>query len=115
MGVHPATIYSALLTRIPEEWRETQIGHAMHDFVRAKEGLESAPTAHDLARAREQARTAQFELERLLKRLYGPSQEVTGKDGGPMTVEIVRYGSQMIEGESVVTNVVTHPALPDKS
>jgi hypothetical protein len=38
--------------------------------------LEEAPDALSLARAREKVRSAQWELERLLRRLYGQDREI---------------------------------------
>ena len=63
--------------------------------------LDSATDALSLARAREQLRGAQWELERVLNRIYAQKQEVTGKDGGPLQVQIVRFG-ETIEGQAVV-------------
>lgn len=83
-----------------EDWKDAQVILALERKDIAEERLESAQDALSLARAREQLRSAQWDLERVLKRIFGPSQEVTGKDGGPIQVEIVRYGST-IEAETV--------------
>ena len=73
-----------------------------------------APLA--LARAREQLKSAQWDLERVLKRIFGPSAELTGKDGGPISIEIVRYGSQIIEGAvQHEPSVRSAPLLIDKN
>ena len=101
LGVHRSGLNHFLLTKCPDLWRDAQVARAITAFDNAKARLEAADNALDLARAREQVRTAQWEMERLLKRIYGPSQEVTGKDGGPVTIEIVQFGSRTIEGEVV--------------
>ena len=106
-----------LLAQAPEQWRDAQVAHAIHRLEQCKKEIESASDALMLARGREGARVAQWELERLLKRIYGPSQEVTGKDGGPLSIEIVRYGSVQIEGEVVrqpIANAQSTAALPKK-
>ena len=99
LGVHRSGLNHFLLRTCPDQWRDAQVARAVTAFDNAKTDLASADNALDLARAREQLRTAQWELERLLKRLYGPSAELTGKDGGPLQIEVVRYGSELIEGE----------------
>ncbi len=99
-------LYQILLGHAPEQWREAQVAHAVERLEQAKKGIDASTDVLMLARARESAKIAQWELERLLKRIYGPSQEVTGKDGGPVTIEIVRYGSQVIEGEVGEAHVV---------
>lgn len=81
------------------EWKDAQVILALERKEKAQIAMDSATTALDLARAREQLKSAQWDLERVLKRIFGPSAEVTGKDGGPLTVEIIRYSPTVIEGE----------------
>ena len=98
-----------------KDWQEAQVVQAIERKDRAEDELNSASDALSLARAREQLRGAQWELERVLNRIYGQKQEVTGKDGGPLQVQIVRFG-QVIEGESSVVDdascSATTPVLP---
>ena len=111
-GVTRPRLYQILLGQAPEEWREAQVAHAVERLEQYKKELQSATDALMLARAREGARIAQWELERLLKRLYGPSQEVTGKDGGPLTIEIVTFASTQVEhGATQDAEVVTNKQL----
>jgi len=85
------------------DWKDAQIILAFERKERAEDALATANDALSLARAREQLRGAQWELERVLSRIYAQKQEVTGKDGGPLQVQIVRFG-QTIEGEASVVN-----------
>ena len=61
----------------------------------------TATDALSLAQAREGFKAWSWIAERREHRLYGQKQELTGKDGGPLQVQIVRFG-QVIEGESAV-------------
>lgn len=111
------TIYALLLREHQDAWKDIQTARALARLERAQDALatlsdrlDSAETALDalsLARIREQTKllevkvkSAQWELERLLKRLYATAQEITGAGGGVLQVEIVRFGAQTIEGEA---------------
>ena len=86
-----------------EDWREAQIILAVERKEKAEDDLDAANDALSLARAREQLRGAQWELERVFNRVYAQKQELTGKDGGPLQVQIVRFG-ETIEGQSSVVS-----------
>ena len=58
-------------------------------------------TAHEWARARDPAH-------------WQPVQRIAGADGGPIQVQVVRFG-ELIEGEVGATMGATVPALVDKS
>ena len=76
-GVHRSGLHQWLLRNCEEQWREAQIARALSAHEEAKDNLSVANDALSLARAREALRSAQWELERLFSRLYGPKQEVT--------------------------------------
>ena len=97
-----------------EDWKQAQVIQALERKDKAEEGLDTANDALSLARAREQLRGAQWELERVYNKIYAQKQELTGKDGGPLQVQIVRFG-QVIEGETVSNNTpcaAITPQLP---
>lgn len=77
LGVHRSGLHQWLLRNCEDEWQQAQIARALTTLEVAKEGLEAADDALSLARAREQLRGAQWELERLFARLYGQKQEIT--------------------------------------
>lgn len=74
LGVTHQAIYRFLLAKAPDKWREYQTARVMHEYEMAKKRCEEAPDALALARAREGLRAAQWELERLCRRLYGQDQ-----------------------------------------
>ena len=86
-----------------EDWRQALVIQAFERKEKADEELDLIRDPLSLARAREQLRSAQWDLERLLTKFFGVKQEVTGKDGGPLQVQIVRFG-QTIEGQSSVVS-----------
>ena len=65
------TIYALLLRERQEDWVSIQTARALARLERNQNQLEGASDALSLARARESVRSAQWELERLLRRLYG--------------------------------------------
>jgi len=104
-----------LRSHAEEHWKESQIVQAIERKDRAEDMLEAASDSLSLARARELLRGAQWELERMFSKHYGQKQEVTGKDGGPLQVQIVRFG-QTIEGQATVSSdtqcTAQTPVLP---
>ena len=91
-----------------DDWKDAQIILAVERKEKAEDDLASASDALSLARAREQLRGAQWELERVFSRIYAAKQELTGKDGGPLQVQIVRFG-ETIEGQCAVVQQTTQP------
>lgn len=75
-GTSDVTIYAIILREHEDAWVDIQRARALARLERAQGDLEVAPDALSLARAREQVRSAQWELERLLRRLYGQETNV---------------------------------------
>jgi hypothetical protein len=70
-GISDVTAYALLLREHEADWKEAQKARAMARLERAQHALGTAPDVLSLARAREEVRAAQWELERLMRRLYG--------------------------------------------
>lgn len=114
LDVHPKALnYHLLKPDIVEEWRAAQIAVSLGEYQEAKEVVRAAPDALSLARAREQLRSAQWDLERLFNRLFGPKQEVT-----VVTVDLGdrlrRAGERVVEGQVVSTQQVAAQKTPDE-
>lgn len=73
-SISDVTAYALLLRDHQDEWKEAQRARALARLDRAQHELKTAPDALSLSRAREEVRAAQWELERLLRRLYGQDQ-----------------------------------------
>jgi hypothetical protein len=98
-GVSDVTIYALLLRDHEEDWKEVQRARALARLERAQNELEVAPDALSLARARERVRSAQWELERLLRRIYGQDQVAEQAGRVSITLNIGGVGA---------TNAVQH-------
>lgn len=76
-NVHRSALNQWLLRNAEEPWKQTQVARAITELEDAKERLKGSSDALSLARAREQLRGAQWELERVFSRVYGQKQEVS--------------------------------------
>jgi hypothetical protein len=70
-GISDVTAYALLLRDHEDAWKDAQRARALARLDRAQNQLKTAPDALSLARAREEVRAAQWELERLMRRIYG--------------------------------------------
>jgi len=70
-GVTRAAISHFMLKHAEQEWKDAQVAKAVVAKDNAEKLLETASNALDLARAREQLRSAQWDLERVCRRIYG--------------------------------------------
>lgn len=87
-GVSDVTIYALLLREHETEWKEIQRARALARLERAQDKVEKAPDALSLARAREEVRSAQWELERLLRRIYGQDHQANESGRVSITLNI---------------------------
>ena len=93
-----------------EDWREAQIVQAVERKDLAEDAIRDADDALSLGRAREQLRSAQWDLERLFSRIYGPKQELTIDDKrSDLGDRLRRSRERVIEGE-----VIAAPAQPSQ-
>lgn len=111
LGVAPQSLHQKLRDH-PDYKPAMQTRHQL----RLDTAEESLATAPDLARAREQFRAAAWRAERECKAIWGPSNEITGKDGGPLTVEVVRFTEgRTIDAEQQLPSGSSAPLLADPS
>jgi hypothetical protein len=89
-GVSDVTIYALLLRDHEDDWKEVQRARAMARLEKSQKELETAPDALSLARARERVRSAQWELERLLRRLYGQDQQPAAGNAVQININLRR-------------------------
>ena len=76
-GVSRKTLVRWLIEQRPDQWKKVQIIRALCRKDDGDEGIETACDALSLARAREQLRSGQWDLERLASSTWGPKQEIT--------------------------------------
>lgn len=77
LGVRRRTLVGWLKQTVPDEWKRVQIVRALCRKEDGDDGIETARTGLALARAREQLKSGQWDLERLDSSNYGPKQEIT--------------------------------------
>ena len=71
------TLYALLLRDHEQQWKDAQIARSLAKLESSKTDLDNAQDPLSLARAREHIRASQWELERLLNRIFGQKQEIT--------------------------------------
>jgi len=94
-------LYRLLLATDPERWKEYQAAKVLKRLDDANKGLETASDALSLARAREQVRSAQWELERVLRRIYGQDQGVTQQSPIQINIGITRDAAPQLTQSSI--------------
>lgn len=102
-GVSDVTIYALLLREHEDDWKEVQRARALARLERSQEELKTAPDSLSLARAREQVRSAQWELERLLRRLYG--QDAPAHTGQAVSININLGAARTAPAEGQVIDI----------
>ena len=70
-GVTRQALGQYLLKVAEEDWKEAQVSRAIARKEKAEDDLETAADALSLARARELLKAAQWDLERVCRRIYG--------------------------------------------
>lgn len=86
LGCTNKAVYRHLVLNAPEEWQAYQAAHVLDEHQAWNERVYSAPDALELARAREGLKAAQWQLERLCKRLYGTQPEP--QERGTIAIQI---------------------------
>lgn len=85
-NVSDVTIYALLLRDHEADWKEVQRARALARLERRQNEMDRATDMLSLARAKEGVRSAQWELERLLRRLYG--QDAPAMATAPIQINI---------------------------
>jgi hypothetical protein len=96
-GVTRAALSHFMLKHAEQEWRDAQVVKAMKRKEAAEDLIETADNPLDLARAREMLKSAQWDLERVCRRIYG--QDVTPDQLGRVSITL------NIGGENATTAV----------
>ena len=103
-------LYRLLIATVPDQWKDYQAARSLRRLEEATVELDMAPDGLTLSRAREKVKAAQWELERLLRRLYGQDQVPAGLV--PVQINIGIGRNPGTESVQVVDSVET---VADKS
>jgi hypothetical protein len=111
-GVTRKRLYQVLVEHDEEAWKSAQVAAAIDRLELAKDGIDTAQNALDLARARESAKTAQWELERTCKRIYGTeAPQVAGSGTININIGIKRDTARVIDDAQVI-DVQVNSGIP---
>lgn len=102
LGVTKQALSHWLIQNAESEWKSAQLIKALERKDNAEALMDSASNPLDLARAREQLRGAQWDLERVCRRIYG-------QDAPASAAQAVQIVFNM-RGEST-TNAVQHEVI----
>lgn len=86
LGVEHTTLYRQLIKHRETEWRDAKVSRALAELESAEDDLKTAPDGLALTRARERCRAAQWQLERLMRRIYG--QDHQADSGGRVSITL---------------------------
>lgn len=75
-GVTRQSLGQFLLRNAEEDWKEAQVARAIARKEQAEDEINSAADALELAKAREKLKSAQWDLERVCRRIYGQDHNI---------------------------------------
>jgi hypothetical protein len=90
IGVHQTALSQAFLKYCEDEWKEVQVARAWAALEQAQDDFadeQKTPDMTAIARARERLKSAQWQLERLHRRLFGTDAPAT-LGQGTVTISI---------------------------
>jgi predicted transcriptional regulator len=86
LGVTKAALSYFMLKHAEAEWKDAQVVKALTRKEEAESLIETADNPLDLTRAREKLKSAQWDLERVCRRIYG--QDVTPDQLGRVSITL---------------------------
>jgi hypothetical protein len=86
LGVTRSALNQWLLNTAEEKWKAAQVIRAHKRKEEAEDEMDTATDALSLARARERLKAAQWDLERVCRRIYG--QDVTPDQLGRVSITL---------------------------
>ena len=101
LGVTRQALSFFLLNKAPIGWQQAQVARALARKERADDEMKAARDPLALARAREELRSAQWDLERVCSRIYGQKSHVTVEQVGDLGDKLRRSRERVIEAEPV--------------
>ena len=105
LGVTRAALSLHMLKHAESEWKDAQVVKAMKRKEDAEDLLETATNALDLTRARELLRSAQWDLERVCRRIYGQDAPPQGANAVQININLRRGADQTAPEVSQVIDV----------
>ena len=107
-GVTRQALGQYLLKTAEAEWKDAQVARAIARKEKAEDDLEDATKTPDmlsLSRARERLRAAQWDLERVCRRIYGQDAPPQGVSAVQININLKRGADQAAPEVSQVIDV----------
>lgn len=92
LGVTRSGLNYWLLRVAETEWKDAQVLKALKRKEEAEDEMDTATDAFTLARARERLKAAQWDLERVCRRIYGQDAENKGGSAVSITINMASQG-----------------------
>jgi transcriptional regulator with XRE-family HTH domain len=96
LGVTKQALSHWLINRAEVQWKSAQLVKALARKDAAEELMDKASNPLDLARAREQLRGAQWDLERVCRRIYGQDSPANAAQAVQININL-RGDAQTVE------------------
>lgn len=94
LGIHQTRLSQLLLRYAEDDWKSVQVARSLAALDKCDQDIELAPDMLSLARARERQKSAQWQLERLHRRLFGQQEQGLGSGNNiQINIGIVRKES----------------------
>jgi predicted transcriptional regulator len=98
LGVTRAALSYFMIKHAEQEWRDAQVTKALQRKEKAEDLMDRADNALDLTRAREQLRSAQWDLERVCRRIYGQDSVPSGGNAVQININLRRDNEKVVVG-----------------
>lgn len=105
LGVTKQALSHWLSNVAEQEWRSAQFVKAFNRKEEAEDLIETASNALDLARAREKLRAAQWDLERVCRRIYGQDAPPQGANAVQININLRRGADQTAPDSTQVIDI----------
>jgi transposase-like protein len=95
LGIEHTTLYRHLVKHFESDWIQAKKSRSLAELEDAEESLKTAQDGLALTRARERVRAAQWQLERLYRKIYG--QDAQQQLAAAVQININLRGAPMAE------------------
>jgi len=97
LGIEHTTLYRHLVKHHEQDWISAKKSRALAEIEEGEEELKNAADPLALTRARERIRAAQWQLERLYRKVYGQDQPAT--HSAPVQININLRGASATKSD----------------
>jgi hypothetical protein len=106
LGVTRSGLNYWLLRTADKEWKSAQVVKALKRKEEAEGEMDTATDALTLARARERLKAAQWDLERVCRRIYGQDHALTNSSPVQINIGISRNDAVQSPQRNTENNVI---------